>query len=534
MLLPRDIMMERSELGTRQSQAPCPQGNGTTVGADQEYTLLCNLLVDGDVMDRPDAFDFAACLNLCSSFHPKCEAISYNENRCLLKNNLQLGNSRTARRFDSAVARFPGASSNCPTVGATQLIGGNTTFGIMCGNIVAGFDMAQNFAPTFQDCMGQCAFTAGCGGVSFDASQDQGFKNCYMKTTVTNSSAIFPNQNIDSALIANLAAADPAASPTTAPPAAVPTTAGPGVATIPLSQVTTAGGGGAGGAVFFTPPGETVGVPIPISSAASVNPADTVVAPPDSTLDPDISGELPQSDSALPPGADVPFTQGLTQSGGSTIATAAPDSALDNSPPGDSGSSNAWIAAPVVGSIAALVLIVLSFIMIKRRRRNNGFDSPLNGKTPIISRPSPVSSLFTTWLPSSLPLPTIGGRNSRARASRGSGQSQNQKMGNFSQVVGAQDQMSGGAGMGLSSKLGMRGSVVGFFRPGGSTMSGMERLDDIEEMGGKKKRPGSTNSSLVSDDDNVDMPVYNPNAKEKEAKLELRNSLNGLGQNRWS
>ncbi|KAM7219011.1 hypothetical protein V8F06_005603 [Rhypophila decipiens] len=520
MLLPRDLMMERSELGTRQSQAPCPQGNGTTVGADQEYTLLCNLLVDGDVMDRPDAFDFAACLNLCSSFHPKCEAISFNENRCLLKNKLQLGNSRTARRFDSAVARFPGASSNCPTVGATQLIGGNTTFGIMCGNIVAGFDMAQNFAPTFQDCMGQCAFTAGCGAVSFDASQDQGFKNCYMKTTVTNSSAIFPNQNIDSALIANLAAADPAASPTTAPPAAVPTTAGPGVATIPLTQVTTAGGGGAGGAVFFTPPGETVGVPIPISSAASVNPANTVVAPPDSTLDPDISGELPQSDSALPPGADVPFTQGLTQSGGSTMVTAAPDSALNNnSPPSDSGASNAWIAAPVVGSIAALVLIVLSFIMIKRRRRNNGSDSPLNGKTPIISRPSPVSSLFTTC---------------RARASRGSGQSQNHsKMGNFSQVVGAQDQD-------------QIGSVIGFFRPGGSTIlsgNGMERLDDIEEMaaGGSEKkrkmnnRASTSSSSLVSDDDNLDsMPVYNPNAKEREAKAALRNSLNGLGQNRWS
>ncbi|KAM7198429.1 hypothetical protein V8F20_006190 [Naviculisporaceae sp. PSN 640] len=495
-------MMDRAELDRRQSQAPCPQGNGTTVGVDQEYTLLCNLLVDGDVMDRPDAFDFAACLDLCSSFHPKCEAVSYRENRCLLKNNLQLSSSRTARRFDSAIARFPGASSNCPTVGPTQVIGEGTTFGIMCGNIVAGFDIAQNFAPTFQDCMGQCAFTPGCGGISFDASQNQGFKNCYMKTTVTNSSAIFRDQNIDSALI--VAAPNPGASgsATTALPGTVPTTtAGPGVATIPLSEIqTTGGGGGAGGAVFFTPPGETVGVPIPISSAASVNPANTEVPPPETTLDPELSGEFPQS--GVPP-PDVPFTQGLTQSGDiGTIATAVPDSAGDTN--NDSGTSNAWIAAPVVGSIAALVLIVLSFIMIKRRRRNNGSESPLGGKTPTISRPSPVSSLFTTWLPSSQ------GRNSRA--SRGS------KMGNFSEVTGAQNQMSG--------------SIVGFFRPGGSfrTMSGMERLDDVEESAVTAEKNRGVSSGGESSDNRESTPAQGG----KEGKTELRNSMNGLGQNRWS
>ena len=91
-------------------------------------------------------------------------------------------------------------------------------------------------------------------------------------------------------------------------------------------------------------------------------------------------------------------------------------------------------------------------------------------------------------------------------------------MGNFSEVTG--QQMSGGAGgTAGAGKVGngLRGSVVGFFRPGGS-MNGMERLDDIEETGEKR------NSNRES------IPVYDL----KEGKIELRNSLNGLGQNRWS
>ena len=486
MLLPRGLAVGKVQLDSRQDSAPCPQGNGTTVGEDQEYTLLCSSIVEGDVMDRPDAFDFSACLDICSSFHPKCEAISFNENRCLLKNNIQLDNTRTARRIDSAVARFPGASSNCPTVGANQVVGSGANFGIMCGSIIAGFDMSQNFAPTFQDCMGQCAFTAGCAAISFDASQNQGFKNCYLKTTVTNSSAVFPDRGIDSAVIGSGGAADQGGGA-----APVATTVAPGVTTIPLPQST---GGGAGGAVFFTPPGGSVAVPIPVSDVAN-----TAVAPAATT--PAAGDQPPLSETLIP--SSISFTLGISPSESSALggASPTPNSSLNNNTTtedsGEGGSSNAWIAAPVVGSIAALVLIVLSFIMIRRRRRNGNEDSAASRN---ISRPSPVSSLFTTWLPSP-------GRITRS--------SRSSKMGNFSEVTGKQ--MSGGAGGTAGAGNGLRGSVVGFFRPGGS-MNGMERLDDIEETGEKR------NSNRES------TPVYDL----KEGKIELRNSLNGLGQNRWS
>ena len=66
-------------------------------------------------------------------------------------------------------------------------------------------------------------------------------------------------------------------------------------------------------------------------------------------------------------------------------------------------------------------------------------------------------------------------------------------MGNFSEITGKQP----------ASRSSMRTSVTGLVRPG--LALGGERLDDVEE--GEKR---------------------------EERKAELRNSLNGLGQNRWS
>ncbi|AEO60887.1 hypothetical protein MYCTH_2310595 [Thermothelomyces thermophilus ATCC 42464] len=39
----------------RQNTAPCPNGNGTTIGTAQEFTVLCNTRLAGDVLDRFEA-----------------------------------------------------------------------------------------------------------------------------------------------------------------------------------------------------------------------------------------------------------------------------------------------------------------------------------------------------------------------------------------------------------------------------------------------------------------------------------------------
>ncbi|GAB1319560.1 Apple domain-containing protein [Madurella fahalii] len=496
-MLPRGLLaVERARVHRRQNIAPCPRGNGTTIGTFQEFTVLCNTNLEGDVLDRLDAFDFTACVDLCSSFHPKCEGASFDGSRCTLRAGIRPEEQRRSRRTESAIGSFPGASSNCVTLSGDQQALG-TSFTPMCGFIIAGNDIVQNFAPTFQDCLGQCAATSGCAALSFDPSQDLGFKNCYLKTAVANPNDIAADQRTDSAMVVNAAENPPndpppasSAGPGVVPgPVAPPTD--PGVSTIPVpppSSTPTAGAGN--GVVFFTPPaGSSATEPAP--------PAASTVAPaPDSSPTPTDAVTTPSSSVVI--GAP-PF---FFPSAGTTPASsdqAAPETAGQDS--GDATSTNAWIAAPVVGSIAAIALIAVTFTMLKRRRRGNGDGGR---KIPDISRPWPISSLFTSWLPGS----------SSSRGSRGDSGGSSRKMtgmGNFS-VVNSRQQ-------GTESRASVRDSVAGFLtgRP-----AGMERLEDIEEGDG---RGGAEEAR-----EKKDTPVY----EVKNGRVELRNSLNGLGQNRWS
>lgn len=510
--------------------APCPRANGTTIGTDQPFILLCGSNVVGDVLDRPDASDFTQCVDLCASHHPKCEAVSFNGKRCELRANLKPDKTRPARFFDAAVAQFPpgGASSNCASTGGAQTVQPNgVSFGTFCNFIINGKDLGQNFAATFQDCMGQCAGTTGCDAASFDASMAQGFKNCYMKTGATEGDNI-ADAGIDTAIVQANAAAVPDPDPVVpvAPVAPVPTTVvqattviqpttvipdpvtvsatpEPAVTTVPLPEPvvsTTAGAVVASGASFFTPPAATTSAAAPIVSVAT----ETVIS---------IITSVSVSDAiSVTQVMTIPVTTEITATVPVPLATSAADTAstssataqigtADGANAGDSTSSRAWIAAPVVGSIAALVVVVIVFVMLGRRRRRPGTGT---SATTTISTPSPTGSMFH-WLPGS---PRF---RSRLVGNTNSG------MGNFSSVTGV------GRTVAEPARASVRSSVLGLWKPGGG--GGGERLDDVEEgddrFAGKGEKAGTGTGET---------PVY----EVRNGRMELRESMNGLGLNRWS
>ena len=413
-----------------------------------------------------DSFDLLTCVDLCSSFHPRCDGASFDGRTCSLRARLSPASSRGNRRLDSAVGVFPGATSNCGSLSGIQSAGGNS-FQIMCGTVIAGSDLVQNFAPTFQDCMGQCAATSGCAAVSFEASQDQGFKNCYLKSAVADGSTVVPDGRVDTAMIQGAGNAAPAGSGSS-----------PGVVTIPLPVPAATTGTGL---VFFTPPGSqpTISVgPLVPGQPGQVQPS--FGAP----------GFVPTTTGGVSPTLFFPGLNGGSGSGTNLVATSSPDTAAQDN--ANEESSNAWIAAPVVGSVAAIALIVLSFIMLKRRRlgNRNGVESSNSSTDSLprkrnISRPMAISSLFSSWLPM---VRRKGDRGSSASSgSRG-------RMGNFSEVTGKQP----------ASRGSMRTSVTGLVRPG---LAIGERLEDVDETGERR---------------------------DSARKADLRNSMNGLGQNRWS
>ncbi|KAK0715558.1 hypothetical protein B0H67DRAFT_610343 [Lasiosphaeris hirsuta] len=464
----------RARTHKRQAPSPCPTRNGTEIGTVQKFNLLCNTNLDGNLLDSVAAFDLPACADICSSFHPRCDGATFDGTTCQLKARLQPGRAPPSRRLDSVVGIFTSGTSNCATLSGTQSIRG-TSFTSRCGSVIAGFDLSQNFAPTFQDCMGQCTAATGCAAVSYEATQDQGFKNCYLKTAVSDATAVVPDLRTDTALMVGAGNAVPGGDT--------------GVSTVPVpapAPVAPAPGAATTGAVFFTPPG--LNTAAPAASTAAVPPA---VTPASSVVEVLPTGA---ASSPIAPPVFFPSSSSLAVTG-----TAVPDSAAQEGG-GSSVSSNAWIAAPVVGSVAAIALIILSFIMLKRRRA--GARSPTSSSSSSgslqrkgsggRSRTSPVVAFFSSFLPSS-----SGNKRKGNNSSSG-----NSRMGNFSEVTGKQP----------ASRASMRTSVTGLI--GGPGMRGMERLDDVDEERGEKRQS------------------MTPSYEVRSGKMELRNSFNGLGQHR--
>ncbi|OAA57091.1 PAN-1 domain protein [Niveomyces insectorum RCEF 264] len=352
---------------TNPTNNACPQANGTAIGSVQEFTLFCGSSAAGDIINSTTTDSFADCTVACASFHPKCEAVSFDGSNCQLKANLPADDATAASTtLNAGVALFPPASSNCGTLGAS-VTQGSMNFNIFCGNIINGGDLVQMQTATMQDCMTQCVNTSGCGGISYDATYSLGFKNCYLKTT--GPPAPIVDAGVDSAVVGNAAAADSssssaAAAPSTtaaAPPPPPPPTSTAAPATT-LSPASTTTGVGIGG--FTTLP------------ASLTQPAPSVVTQTVVSTLTSVSNSVSRT---------IATTEVITVSmlgtsvitGPIAVSTGTSSASLTNAYDGSSN-SRAWIAAPVVGSVAAVMVVAVMFVMWGRRRRGNGFSSPIS------------------------------------------------------------------------------------------------------------------------------------------------------------
>ncbi|GAW18191.1 hypothetical protein ANO14919_076650 [Xylariales sp. No.14919] len=321
------------------SHAPCPAGNGTMIGGQQQFVVFCNARFRGNEVLRQKTDSLETCTELCTSFqNPRCEGAQFaNNNDCVLVGNLVPEGTRPSRFFDSAAAVFPqpGPTSSCLQQGTgTTFLSQNSRYTLQCGKIVNGNDLEQQFQMTFESCIAACSANSACGGVSYDPRQATGFKNCYLKTTIDVTS-VFDKASVDSAVLMDNA------------DQAVETS------TIAIADAPTAGTSGTTTFVTAIPVPSTVSVPItviPTGSAAEAS-------------------------------SETTFT-GTNNDPGDVNSHGRPKF---NST-GPSASSNAWIAAPIIGSIAALALILTILVLWQRRRRRRDNPPLANGKANPISR----------------------------------------------------------------------------------------------------------------------------------------------------
>ncbi|KAI8623865.1 hypothetical protein F5Y19DRAFT_344725 [Xylariaceae sp. FL1651] len=364
MLLPTLRVQER-----QLSHAPCPSGNGTMIGDEQKFTVYCNTRFQGDELFRQKTDSLTTCTNICTSFqNPRCEGAQFKDNGdCVLIGNIVPKGTRPNRFFDSALALFPqpGPTSSCSQQGSgTVFLSQNSAFDLQCGQILNGKDLEQQFQMTFEACLAACSTNTTCGGVSFDPQQDIGFKNCYLKSPFA-ASELLPKNGVDSAFIANNAS--PAADGNVAAGVATGTTVTSVVGTTATSVVGTT-------ATSVVTTSATV-VPDPVTIAGSV----ITVSVPVPTIVTSSTSALADSTATLSAGAGNSSGNGLGNDPGNGPGNGRGNDSNGGRPSfanvGSTTSSNAWIAAPVIGGVAALTLVLAIFILWGRRRRR---DSPSN------------------------------------------------------------------------------------------------------------------------------------------------------------
>lgn len=197
-------------------------------------------------------------------------------------------------------------------------------FNLQCGQVFNGNDIEQQFQPTFDACLNACAATSACGGVSYDVQQSQGFKNCFLKTTVT-TGGLLQKAGVDSALM-----------------------------TVDNSA--------------------PVGVPQASSSALQATPSIAQLSPagaPDiaSAIDPPSQSTESASRSAVRPLSEQTTSTTSSSLALATSAAAAPEVA---------SSSNAWVAGAVIGSLAAAALLIGVYALwVRKRQQNHGLPISL-------------------------------------------------------------------------------------------------------------------------------------------------------------
>jgi MYXO-CTERM domain-containing protein len=191
------------------SRAPCPSGNGSTIGDTQSFTLYCGVDYPGYDLGPTPASSILACVDICASYHPLCVGVAFEASlahgtsNCYPKYSLPAPVVQTYA-IDAAAAIATPASSDCSSLGETYTVG-STVFQLYCGKDFPQNDLVQFHEDTMEGCMEQCVSysqeSSYCAAVSYEASQAHGYLNCYLKSSTKSGSLETQAFVVDSAFV---------------------------------------------------------------------------------------------------------------------------------------------------------------------------------------------------------------------------------------------------------------------------------------------------------------------------------------------
>jgi hypothetical protein len=376
----------------------CPLADGTQIGFTQQFTVVCNAAVDGDIIEKTTATSLLDCTSKCTDSSQRCDAVTFADPRgskrddsrrggkdtvgtaCFLKTNITQPEKNGPGGVDTAIAIFSDSSSNCNGLGANTTSQGGSNFGLFCSSLLPGNDLSRGFASTFQDCMNQCSSTNNCAGLTFDAGHVTGFKNCHLKTSgVGTGGNKVAGSGFDSAIVQKAAVGDvnviaSASSDISTSLAATTSVSSP--TSVVVSPSTTTGDAGVAG-TFTAPPSDSAG-PATIINISIETVVTTVVSSFDgATAGQTVTENIPVIQGTITSTADPQTTSTSTPSLQAGNGTGTFNGNHNGSGNGFGGggfggfttSHPAVVAAPVVGGMVAVIILVLLCVMRRKQQQ---------------------------------------------------------------------------------------------------------------------------------------------------------------------
>ncbi|RMZ87785.1 hypothetical protein DV736_g4989, partial [Chaetothyriales sp. CBS 134916] len=178
--------------------------SGTTAGTTQKFKLLCGSDLPSYGLAQRPATSLLQCIDICSSWHPRCAAVSYEAsaahgpNNCYLKSAVASPAKTQLYEIDSATAIWPSTQEDC--IANNTVVAKDYSFQTFCGLDYPKDGMKHSFAGSLQECLDLCAGLSGCLGVSYEASMAHGYENCYLKSSADTAELQNQQYVVDSAL----------------------------------------------------------------------------------------------------------------------------------------------------------------------------------------------------------------------------------------------------------------------------------------------------------------------------------------------
>lgn len=190
-----------SQLSGDDTTCPYTDQSYETTTSGLAFQIYCNKDLDGSDLSALNwnypyhADSLMDCMDLCAETHPLCEAVAWNPDMNNGYSNCYPKTSTTGLVVPTgyvshfAIASFSSRNDTSCVDDSTykSAAANSSSFSINCNQNIANNTIESVHSASLDDCVDSCNTysnsTQSCSGVVYDSTMDQGYDNCYLKSS---------------------------------------------------------------------------------------------------------------------------------------------------------------------------------------------------------------------------------------------------------------------------------------------------------------------------------------------------------------